>query len=323
MAWQEVEQKLETLLNGKGLEEPEQYDEAPENLQPVKLKKSVSYIVLAVIFNEQKDVLVIQEAKQECYGKWYLPAGRMELNESIIEAMKREVQEETGLECEPRTLLAVQEHGPSWIRYVFLAETTGGTLKTTEEADAESLQATWWDRITSLSLRASDILPLIDLALQYQDHPSHPLTLPHQIACTVVSQRLLVTFSTHTEDLWVLLAAEGSPHLPVTACGSTFAESRISIRVPLYRLLKHVLPDVKLQTRGILALQHLGKAPAGTADGICLNLLVSVRHNEAVESATPPAIHREGFQWFPVPNGTVKSHLLQRLSTNTVVPLHS
>lgn len=29
-------------------------------------------------------VLMIQEAKRSCRGQWYLPAGRMEKNESIV-----------------------------------------------------------------------------------------------------------------------------------------------------------------------------------------------------------------------------------------------
>lgn len=68
----------------------------------------------------------MQEAKRECYGSWYLPAGRMEPRETVVEAMRREVQEETGLQCRPLTLLAVEERGPAWIRFVFLARPTGG-----------------------------------------------------------------------------------------------------------------------------------------------------------------------------------------------------
>jgi 8-oxo-dGDP phosphatase len=34
---------------------------------------------------------MVQEAKASCRGKWYLPAGRMERNESIVDAVKREV----------------------------------------------------------------------------------------------------------------------------------------------------------------------------------------------------------------------------------------
>lgn len=49
----------------------------------------------------------------------------MEPGETILEALRREVKEEAGLECEPLTLLAVEERGPRWIRFAFLARPTG------------------------------------------------------------------------------------------------------------------------------------------------------------------------------------------------------
>lgn len=76
----------------------------------------------------QDAVLLVQEAKPECRGTWYLPAGRMEPGESIVAAMQREVKEETGLECEAVTLLALEERGPSWIRFAFLARPTGASV---------------------------------------------------------------------------------------------------------------------------------------------------------------------------------------------------
>jgi len=46
-------------------------------------KKSVTYIVAAVLLNEDNEVLMMQEAKPSCSGQWYLPAGRMEPGETI------------------------------------------------------------------------------------------------------------------------------------------------------------------------------------------------------------------------------------------------
>lgn len=68
---------------------------------------------------------MVQEAKPDCYKQWYLPAGRVEVGESLQEALKREVKEEAGFECEPVTLLLIQEQGPQWIRFVFQARLTG------------------------------------------------------------------------------------------------------------------------------------------------------------------------------------------------------
>uniref|UniRef100_A0A8C7BZE7 Nudix hydrolase 18 n=1 Tax=Neovison vison TaxID=452646 RepID=A0A8C7BZE7_NEOVI len=117
---------LAAVLGGQGLSVHSCDSEpAGEPLAPVRLRKDVCYVVLAVFLNEQDEVLLIQEAKKECRGSWYLPAGRMEPGETIVEALQREVKEEAGLHCEPLTLLSVEERGPSWIRFVFLARATG------------------------------------------------------------------------------------------------------------------------------------------------------------------------------------------------------
>lgn len=34
---------------------------------------------------------MVQEAKPDCYKLWYLPAGRVEVGESLEEALRREV----------------------------------------------------------------------------------------------------------------------------------------------------------------------------------------------------------------------------------------
>lgn len=54
----------------------------PSDFVPV-VKNNVTYIVMAVLFNEDGEVLMMQEAKSSCAGQWYLPAGRMEPGEDI------------------------------------------------------------------------------------------------------------------------------------------------------------------------------------------------------------------------------------------------
>lgn len=44
-----------------------------------------------LLFLLQEEVLMVQEAKQDCYKQWYLPAGRVEVGESLEEALRREV----------------------------------------------------------------------------------------------------------------------------------------------------------------------------------------------------------------------------------------
>uniref|UniRef100_A0A3Q2P2F3 Nudix hydrolase 18 n=1 Tax=Fundulus heteroclitus TaxID=8078 RepID=A0A3Q2P2F3_FUNHE len=119
----QVEEQVEQLLSGQG-SEVTLCDVGLELSKPAALRKNVSYIVCGVIFND-KEVLMVQEAKQDCYKQWYLPAGRVEVGESLEEALRREVKEEAGFDCQPITLLLVQEQGPQWIRFIFLARLTG------------------------------------------------------------------------------------------------------------------------------------------------------------------------------------------------------
>lgn len=88
----------------------------------------------------------------------------MEKNETIVEAAKREVLEETGLEIECTGLLMVESASGFWFRFVLTGVATGGELKTPARADKESLQAKWIKNLDELSLRALDIIPLIDRA---------------------------------------------------------------------------------------------------------------------------------------------------------------
>ncbi|XP_043359166.1 8-oxo-dGDP phosphatase NUDT18 isoform X3 [Dermochelys coriacea] len=355
MACGALAEELDAVLSGRGWEVQERYDSAPVPAHPVRVRKTACYIVLAVLLNDQNEVLMMQEAKHECYGTWYLPAGRMEPNETILEAMKREVKEETGLECEPLTLLAVEERGSVWIRYVFLARPTapsdlqkcnipvnpfrapgtaaqtrsvfclGGTLKAPHDADAESLQARWWDRESpALPLRARDILPLMDLAVRYRDSPSHPVILPEEMPCALICQRLLATFTNGAGDLWVLLSAVGAPHLPVSARTTSPCKIQNSIQAAACRLLKEccLLPQVTVRAHGVLGLQHLGKN-AGKSDGVCFNVLLTVTQGGQSTQETPPELQGESFQWWKIEESNLRSRILQRLSSSAVVPIHS
>ncbi|XP_054853918.1 8-oxo-dGDP phosphatase NUDT18 [Eublepharis macularius] len=320
-----AEEELESLLSGKGWPVPEQGDAGPPPpLRPVCLRKDTCYVVMAVLLNEKKEVLVMQEAKPECHGMWYLPAGRMEPRETIAEAMQREVKEETGLECQPLTLLAVEERGPVWLRFVFLAKPTGGTLKSLKDADAESLQAQWWDRKSALPLRARDILPLIDLALQYQSDPCHPPTLPTELPCAVICQRLLAIFTDSNGALWVLLGRESFPHLPIAVSSLSPSQLGRGLLVAVHQFLQEclLLPRVVVQVQGLLGLEHLGKDP-GQSDGICLNTVLTIGDTDQCSKEKPPELRSKAFFWWKVKDEDLKNRILHRLNTSAFIPIHS
>lgn len=54
-------------------------------------------------------LLLIQRASEPYRGWWGLPGGAIELGETVEEALRREVQEETGLEIAPGRLLTLKD----------------------------------------------------------------------------------------------------------------------------------------------------------------------------------------------------------------------
>lgn len=60
--------------------------------------------VAAVIFNAQRQVLLVRRNDN---GLWSLPSGHLEIGETVVAAIKREIQEETGLIVDVNKLIGV------------------------------------------------------------------------------------------------------------------------------------------------------------------------------------------------------------------------
>ena len=66
--------------------------------------------VVAVILNEDGEVLLTKRNVPPFQGEWVMPGGKIDLGEPIVKALKREVWEEVGLEVEVDRLIDVFEH---------------------------------------------------------------------------------------------------------------------------------------------------------------------------------------------------------------------
>jgi len=66
--------------------------------------------VVAVIIDEDGQVLLTKRSVPPFQGEWVMPGGKIDLGEPIVEALKREVWEEVGLEVEVGRLIDVFEH---------------------------------------------------------------------------------------------------------------------------------------------------------------------------------------------------------------------
>jgi mutator protein MutT len=93
-------------------------------------------------------VLLVRRLNEPLKGEWSLPGGAVELGETLVAAIAREVLEETGLEVVVGPIIDVldrirpDEHGRVQFHYVlvdFVCRPSGGTLASASDAD----QAAW------------------------------------------------------------------------------------------------------------------------------------------------------------------------------------
>jgi 8-oxo-dGTP diphosphatase len=78
--------------------------------KPKFKKDHIVTSVVAVILNDQNEVLLTRRNIQPFKGEWVMPGGKIDLGEPIKEAIQREVMEEVGLEVEVGELIDLFEH---------------------------------------------------------------------------------------------------------------------------------------------------------------------------------------------------------------------
>ncbi len=117
--------------------------------------------VRAFILQRGKLLLIREDADQ---GRWTLPGGWADVNESPSKSVAREVLEESGYEVEPISLLAVfdrerQGHDPPFPYHVyklfFHCRIVGGAPRKTQESSESGL----FDRSDIPELSVSRVLP--------------------------------------------------------------------------------------------------------------------------------------------------------------------
>jgi len=98
--------------------------------------------VAGIVYREGY-VLMIRRGKAPGKGEWNIPGGLVEVGETLLDAVVREVREETGLEVEVQTLLTVSDRiirdnaGSVQYHYVlldYLCRVLGGTLNPGSDA---------------------------------------------------------------------------------------------------------------------------------------------------------------------------------------------
>lgn len=135
---------------------------------------SIVVAVTAIVRNKDGQVLMIERTDN---GLWAVPGGAQDIGETVVEAVVREVREETGVDVEVIGLSGIYSDPRHVIAYddgevrqefslCFRARPVGGDLRTS----AESRRVQW---VSPERLASLDIHPAIRLRIDHglQDTP--------------------------------------------------------------------------------------------------------------------------------------------------------
>lgn len=114
----------------------------------------------AVVVHESR-VLLVRRGQEPLKGHWTLPGGALELGETLLQGVAREVSEETGLTVEAVELIElidrihrldkrIQFH---YVIADYLCRVTGGALRAGSDADAVRwVERSEWNSHSALAL---------------------------------------------------------------------------------------------------------------------------------------------------------------------------
>ena len=137
---------------------------------------SIVVAVAAIVRNDDGDLLMIERTDNNL---WAIPGGAQDIGESVVDTVRREVQEETGIDVEVTGLSGIYSDPKHVIAYddgevrqefslCFHARPNGGALRTS----SESRRVHWVSpaRVDELNIHPSMRLR-IEHGLQDRDQP--------------------------------------------------------------------------------------------------------------------------------------------------------
>ena len=110
-------------------------------------------IIVGGVIEKDGKFLLVQEAQEKCRGKWNIPAGHLDPNETIYEGAKREVFEECGCKVEITGVLQIGNNlveNNTWISVIFKTKLLEDNIKFNKD---EILDVKWFTYEEILSMK--------------------------------------------------------------------------------------------------------------------------------------------------------------------------
>jgi 8-oxo-dGTP diphosphatase len=99
-------------------------------------------VAASVVLNQDREVLLVKRKNEPHKGMWCLPIGFAELGETIAEAARRELKEETGIEAQVLRLLDTDSHESDFYGELLIVsfelEKLGGVEQAGDDAEVVS-----------------------------------------------------------------------------------------------------------------------------------------------------------------------------------------
>ena len=100
-------------------------------------------VIVGGVIEKDGKYLLVQDARN-CRGKWNLPAGHVDANETIQEATKREIKEESGVDVELTGVCQIGNRkieNDVFVSVIFTAKLIGGEINYDEN---EIMDVRWF-----------------------------------------------------------------------------------------------------------------------------------------------------------------------------------
>jgi len=125
-------------------------------------------VAIGLVFNKGK-ILLIQESKNEFREKWFLPGGRVEEHENILDSLKREIREEANIKVNIESLFYFDEskinnnNDEIYKRYRFYFICSTDDFSEKESEDEHSMRSKWIliDDVDKYDLRSPFLADLL------------------------------------------------------------------------------------------------------------------------------------------------------------------
>ena len=142
----------------------------------------MAIVVGVCIKNDNNEILMVQEAKDEIKGLFNIPAGKLDSSESIIDGAIRETKEETGFDVKLDSVLCIQYlENKSILKIVFNATIISGNIN----FDKNEIMGIKWISIEELEAMTKNELRSYDSNINIirnaRNNKSYPLEMVENI----------------------------------------------------------------------------------------------------------------------------------------------